>query len=75
MGRRKRDGNHSPQKKKKLMQVSEANEKYGYSAPDPNKTKTNDNKELSNAHKNTLKEEILQVVTANFMEKIRDMVT
>jgi cell division ATPase FtsA len=34
----------------------------------------NDTKEPSNAHKNTLKEEILQEITENFMEKILDMV-
>jgi cell division ATPase FtsA len=31
-------------------------------------------KEPSDAHKNTLKEEILQEITENFMEKILDMV-
>jgi hypothetical protein len=34
----------------------------------------NNTKESSNAHKNILKEEILQVITENFMEKILDMV-
>jgi hypothetical protein len=34
----------------------------------------NDTKESRNAHKNTLKEEILQEVTENFMEKIINMV-
>jgi methionyl-tRNA synthetase len=34
----------------------------------------NDTKEPSNAHKNTLKEEILQEITENFMEKILHMV-
>jgi hypothetical protein len=33
----------------------------------------NNTKEPSNAHKNTLKEEILQEITENFMEKILDM--
>jgi hypothetical protein len=72
MGRR-RDGNHYPQKNN-LIQVSEGNEKNRYPVPDLNKTKTNDTKEPSNAHKNPLKEEILQVITENFMEKILDMV-
>jgi cell division ATPase FtsA len=35
---------------------------------------TNNTKDLSDAHKNTLKEEILQEITENFMEKILDMV-
>jgi hypothetical protein len=34
----------------------------------------NDTKKPSNAHKNTLKEEILEEITENFMEKILDMV-
>jgi hypothetical protein len=37
---------------------------------DSNKTKINDTKKPSNAHKNNLKEEILQVITENFMEMI-----
>jgi hypothetical protein len=35
------------------------NEENQYPAPDPNKTMTNEPKEPSNAHENTLKEEIL----------------
>jgi hypothetical protein len=35
---------------------------------------TNDTKKCSNAHKNILKEEILQVITENFKEKILDIV-
>jgi UDP-galactopyranose mutase len=34
------------------------------------KTKINDIEEHSNAHKNTLKEEILQEITENYMEKM-----
>jgi hypothetical protein len=61
MGRRRRDGNHSPQKKKKkLIQDSEGNEENRYPVPDPNKTMINNTKEPSDAHKNTLKEEISQ---------------
>jgi hypothetical protein len=66
MGRR--DGNHSPQKNNSI-QDSEGNEENGYPVPDP-KTMVNDTKELSDVHKNTLKEEILQGMTENFMEKI-----
>jgi cell division ATPase FtsA len=50
------------------------NEENGYPVLDPNKIKINDTKEPSNAHKNILKEEILQEITENFMEKILDMV-
>jgi hypothetical protein len=55
------------------MQDSEENEN-GYPIPDPNKTMINHTKEPSNAHKNTLKEEILQEITENFMQKILDKV-
>jgi hypothetical protein len=48
------DGNHSPPKNK-LLQDSEGNEENGYPDPNSNKTKINYNKELSEAHKNTLK--------------------
>jgi molecular chaperone DnaK (HSP70) len=73
MGKRKKDGNHS-HLKNNLIQDSEGNEENGYPVPDPNKTKINNTNEPNNAHKNTLKEEILQVITENFMEKIPDMV-
>jgi hypothetical protein len=42
--------------------------------PDFNKTKINDAKEPNKAHKNTLKNEILQIITENFMEMLLDMV-
>jgi ABC-type transporter Mla subunit MlaD len=57
--------------KNNLIQENEENR---YPIPDSNKTKINDTKEPSNVHKNTLKEEILQVITENFMEMILDMV-
>jgi hypothetical protein len=71
MGRRKRDGNH-PLPKSNLIQDSEGNEENRYSV-NSNKTKKNDTKEPNNAHKNILKEEILQVITENFMEMILDL--
>jgi hypothetical protein len=52
--------------KNNLIQDSEEN--------DPNKTKINNTKECSDAHKNILKVEILQVITENFMEKILHVV-
>jgi hypothetical protein len=42
------------------MQYSEGNEESGYQVPDPNKTMIKSMKEPSIAHKNILKEEILQ---------------
>jgi hypothetical protein len=40
----------------------------------PKKTKINYTKEPNEAHKNMLKEEILQVITENFMEMLLDVV-
>jgi hypothetical protein len=74
MGRKKRDGNHSPPKNN-LIQDSEGNEENEYPVLNSNKTKINDTKEPNNVHKNSLKEEILQVITENFMEMLLDMVT
>jgi hypothetical protein len=54
MGRRKQDGNHSPQKNN-LIQDSEGNEENKHPVPEPNKTKINNTKKSSNAHKNTQK--------------------
>jgi hypothetical protein len=45
----------------KLVLDSEGNEENRYLAPDSNKTKINYAKEPNEAHKNTMKEEILQV--------------
>jgi hypothetical protein len=73
MGRRKRDGKHSPPKNK-LIQDSKENEEYRYLNPDSNKTKINYAKEPNEAHKNLLEEEILQVITDNFTEMLLDMV-
>jgi hypothetical protein len=73
VGRRKRDGNHSPSTNN-LIQDSEENEENGYSVPDSNKTKINNTKEPNDVHKNTYTEEILQVITQNFLEMILDMV-
>jgi hypothetical protein len=54
--------------KNSLIQDSEGNEENRYPVPDSNKTMINNAKEHNNAHKNILKEEILQVITENFKE-------
>jgi hypothetical protein len=70
MGRRRRDGNHTPQKTN-LIQDSVGNEENEYPVPDPNKTMINVTREPSNTHKKKpLKEEILEEI----MEKILDTV-
>jgi hypothetical protein len=73
MGRQKRDGNHSPPKKK-LVQDSEGNEENGYPDPDSKKTNINYTKEPNEAQKNTLIEEILQVINENFIEMLLDII-
>jgi hypothetical protein len=73
MGRRKRDRKHSLPKNN-LIQDSEGNEENEYPVLDSNKTKKNNSKEPNDMHKNTLKEEILQVITESCMEKLLDMV-
>jgi polyhydroxyalkanoate synthesis regulator phasin len=73
MGRQKRKGNHFASKNN-FIQDSEVNEENGYPAPDANKRKIKYSKEPSIVHKNTLKEEILQVITENFGEILLDMV-
>jgi molecular chaperone DnaK (HSP70) len=57
-----------------LIQDSEEKEENGYPVLDSNKTKRNDAKEPNYAHKNNLKEEILQIITKNFMEVLLDTV-
>jgi hypothetical protein len=73
MGSRRRCGNHSPPKNK-VVQYLEQNEENRYPDPDSNKTKINYTKEPNKTHKNTLKEEILQVINENFIEMLLDMV-
>jgi hypothetical protein len=69
------NGNHSsPLPQNKVVQDSKGNEENRYPDADCNKTKINYAKELNEAHKNTLKEEILQVITENFIEMLLDMV-
>jgi hypothetical protein len=73
MGRRKREGNHSPPKNK-VVQDLEQNEENGYPDPDSKKVKINYTKEPNKDHKNILKEEILQIINENFIEMLLDMV-
>jgi molecular chaperone DnaK (HSP70) len=73
MGRRKGDGNRSLPKNN-LIQYSEGNEENGGHVPDTNKTKINDTNDPNGVHKNILKEEMLQIITENFMEMLLDIV-
>jgi hypothetical protein len=56
--------------KNKVAQDLEQNEENGYPGPDSNKTKINYTKEPNEAHKNNLKEEILQVINEHFLEML-----
>jgi hypothetical protein len=73
IGRWKKEGTHFPSNTK-LVQEPEGNEENRCLDPDSNKTKINYAKEPNEAHKNTMKEEILQVINENFIEMILDMV-
>jgi hypothetical protein len=73
MGRWKRNGKHSPPKIK-LVQDSEGNEENRYTNPDSNKTKINYTKEPIEAHKNTLREEIVQEINEKFIKMLLDTV-
>jgi hypothetical protein len=73
MGRRKSEGKHSLPKNKEVQDL-EWNEENGYPDPNSNKTKINYTKEPNKAHKNTLKEEILQVINENFIDMLLDVV-
>jgi hypothetical protein len=50
------------------------NEEISYPEPHFKNTKVNYAKEPNEAHKNTLKQEILYVINENFIQKILDMV-
>jgi hypothetical protein len=64
MGSWKKEGNH----------FTPNNEENRSLDPDSKKTKINYAKEPSEAQKNTVKEEILQVINENFIEMLMDMV-
>jgi hypothetical protein len=73
MGRWKKEENQFPPNNK-LVQEPEGNEENRCPHPDSNKMKINYAKEPNEAHKNTMKEEILQVINENFIETIVDMI-
>jgi hypothetical protein len=72
--RKKKKGRKLFPPKNKILRDLEQNEENGYPDPDSNKTKINYTKEHNEAYKNTLKEEILQVINENFIEMLLDMV-
>jgi hypothetical protein len=73
MERQKKQG-HQFLPSKNLVQEPEGNEENKYSDLDSNKMKINYAKVPNEAHRNNLKEEILQVLNENFIQMILDMV-
>jgi hypothetical protein len=73
MGRQKKDRNHLFSNNK-LVQEPDGNEENRCPDPNSNKTKINYAKKPSEAPKNTLKKETLQVINENFIVMILDMV-
>jgi hypothetical protein len=73
MGRQKKQRNQFPHSKK-LVQEPERKEENRHSDPDSKKMKINYDKDPNEAHKNNLKEDILQVLNENFIEMILDVV-
>jgi hypothetical protein len=73
MGRWKKSGNHVPPNNK-LVKEPDGNEENWYPDSDSNKTRRNYTKKPNSTHKNTLKDEILQIINKNFKDMILDMV-
>jgi hypothetical protein len=71
MGRRKREGNHSPPRNT-VVQDLEQNEESGYPDLQQNKDKLHQGTQRS--PQEHLKEEIVQVINENFIEMLLDMV-
>jgi hypothetical protein len=65
-GRQKKQDNQFPHSKN-IVQEPEGNEENRYSDPDSNKMKINYAKEPNEAHKNKLKDEILQVISMRIL--------
>jgi hypothetical protein len=72
-GRQKKQGNQYTHSKK-LVEETEGNEENRYSHRDSKNMKINYAKEPNEAHKNNLKDKILQVINENCIEITLDMV-
>jgi hypothetical protein len=73
MGRRRKAGNHSPQKNNSI-QDSVGNEENGHPVSDPNKAMINIILRSPVTPTKKPSEEILEEITEKLMEKILDMV-
>jgi hypothetical protein len=72
MGRRSPE-NSTPKKTNNSIKELVGNDENRYLAPDPNKTMVNITNETSDAHKNSLKEEVMEEITEKHMEKLLDI--
>jgi hypothetical protein len=63
MGRRRRPENPTPQKTNNSIEGFVENEENECSVPDPNRTMINITNEVSDAHKKSLKEKIMDKIT------------
>jgi cell division ATPase FtsA len=61
-------------KKINSMEDLVGNEENGHLVPDPNQTMVNVPNDSSDAHKKSIKEEVMQEITEKLMEKILDVV-
>jgi hypothetical protein len=74
MGKRRRQGNYTPQKNNNSTENLVGNEENGYPGPDPKKTMIDVSKELSDSHKKSIKEDIMEETTEILTEKLCNMV-
>jgi hypothetical protein len=69
MGRKRRPGNPTPQKTNNSIEDLVGNEQNEYPVPYPNRTMISITNELSDAHKKSLNEEIMDEFTEKLMKK------
>jgi hypothetical protein len=74
MGRKRGQGNFTPQKKNNSIKDLVENEENEYPVPDPNRMMKNIINKLNDIHKKNLSEEIMEAIMEILMEKLQKMV-
>jgi hypothetical protein len=74
MGRIRKPENPTPQKTNNRIEDLVGNEENEYLVPDPNRIMIAITNELSDTHKKSLKEEIMDKITEKLMEKLQGTV-
>jgi flagellar capping protein FliD len=74
MGRRRRQGNPTPQKSNNSIEDLVGNEENKYPVPDTNRMVINITNELNDIHKKSLKEELTDELFETLMEKLQETV-